>query len=150
MPIKKIMTALHLRVCLTFKTTWRSMSLNEYSDSEWSKLLVLPEKRKLSWGVPPCYPLSKYIAWALDGELKPRRKLIGGFRYGRRVVSSHDRMCGGSSWPSRNLGKHAIYIISWGHKNFFVLRGLPHSPANGEAGSSSEKDSALCKWHDTA
>lgn len=89
-----------LKMWLTFKNMWRAMSLNECSDSEWSKQSLLPEERDLPGEGPPSHPFSKYIPQKFNDDLKPFRKLIRGFRYGRRVVSSHRRMCGCSSWPS--------------------------------------------------
>lgn len=84
------------------------------------------QRKRMPWEGPPFYSFSKYIPWTLNDDLSLAEGWLG-----------TGRMCGCSSWPPRNLGKHVIYTISWGHKNFFVLRGLPGGPADGEASSSS-------------
>lgn len=51
---------------------------------------------------------SKYLPWKLHSEWKPFSKLVRGFRYAKRFISSQSRMCGCSSWPSCVTSKNVL------------------------------------------
>lgn len=130
---------LHLNI---YEEPWAQMNT---VISEFSKQSLLPEKRELTPKTLRSTLFSKYLPWKLHDEWKPFSKLVRGFRYVKRFISSQGRMCGGSSGPSCVTPKICYLHHLLGPQELLCPSWPSLGPANGEASSCSKKDFAQCK-----